>query len=155
VTLSASGGYDNSSMSTLLHRSGQIWAVAADITAPVFHGGTLWFRRKAALDAYAQSRASYRQVVLSAFGEVADVLRALDNDARALDAQTRAMDAAAQALHLIRIDYDAGTIGYLQILVADQQYHQARIAWLQGVAQRLQDTVALYVALGGGWNDQK
>jgi NodT family efflux transporter outer membrane factor (OMF) lipoprotein len=155
VTLSASGGYDNSSMSTLLHRSGQIWAVAADITAPVFHGGTLWFQRKAALDAYAQERAAYRQVVLSAFGEVADVLRALDNDARALDAQTRAMDAAAQALHLIRIDYDAGTIGYLQILVADQQYHQARIAWLQGVAQRLQDTVALYVALGGGWNDQK
>jgi hypothetical protein len=44
---------------------------------------------------------------------------------------------------------------YLQILIADQQFHQARIAWLQGVAQRLQDTVALYVALGGGWDNQK
>lgn len=155
LTLTASGGYDNTSMSSLLRRSGQIWTVGADVTAPVFHGGTLWFQRQAALEAYAQSRASYRQVVLGAFGEVADVLRALENDARALDAQTRAMDAAAQALHLTRIDYEAGTVGYLQILVADQQYHQARIAWLQGVAQRLQDTVALYVALGGGWDDRK
>ncbi|MFM0472169.1 efflux transporter outer membrane subunit [Paraburkholderia strydomiana] len=154
LTLTASGGYENTSMSAFLHRNGQVWAVAADVTAPVFHGGTLWFQRKAALDAYAQTRASYRQVVLSAFGEVADVLRALDNDARALDAQTRAMDAATQALHLVRIDYEAGTVGYLQILVADQEFHQARIAWLQGVAQRLQDTVALYVALGGGWNDR-
>lgn len=43
--------------------------------------------------------------------------------------------------------------GYVQLLVADVQYHQARLAWLQAVAQRLQDTVAFYVALGGGWGD--
>jgi len=47
-------------------------------------------------------------------------------------------------------DYSAGTVGYLQILLADSQFHQTRIARLQGVAQRLQDTVALYAALGGG-----
>jgi outer membrane protein TolC len=155
LTLSASGGYDNTSLGGLLHHNGQLWALAADVSAPVFHGGTLWYERKSALDVYAQSRASYRQVVLGAFGEVADVLRALDNDARALAAQTRAVDAAAQALHLIKIDYEAGTVGYLQILVADRQFHQARIAWLQGVAQRLQDSVALYVALGGGWDEQQ
>ncbi|WP_334011965.1 hypothetical protein [Burkholderia cepacia] len=43
--------------------------------------------------------------------------------------------------------------GYVQLLIADVQYHQARLAWLQAVAQRLQDTVAFYVALGGGWGD--
>ncbi|MGF6812964.1 NodT family efflux transporter outer membrane factor (OMF) lipoprotein [Paraburkholderia sp. Clong3] len=151
ITLSASGGYDNTSMSTLLHRSGQIWTLAADVTAPIFHGGTLWFERRAAFDAYAQTRASYRQVVLSAFAQVADTLRALENDAHALDAQTRARDAAAEALRLVKAEYVAGTVGYVQILIADSQFHQARIAWLQGVAQRLQDTVALYAALGGGW----
>ncbi|MFM0514084.1 efflux transporter outer membrane subunit [Paraburkholderia sp. RL17-373-BIF-A] len=152
ITLSASGGYDSTSMGALLHRSGQVWAVAADVTAPVFHGGTLWFQRQAALDAYSQTRASYRQVVLNAFAQVADTLRALENDALALEAQTRARDAAAEALRLIKADYSAGTVGYLQILIADSQFHQARIAWLQGVAQRLQDTVALYAALGGGWD---
>ncbi|MDR6203900.1 efflux transporter outer membrane subunit [Paraburkholderia graminis] len=155
ITLSASGGYDNTSMSALLHRSGQIWAIAADVTAPIFHGGTLWFQRRAAFDAYAQTRASYRQVVLSAFAQVADTLRALGNDAHALDAQTRARDAAGEALRLVKADYAAGTVGYVQILIADSLCHQARIAWLQGVAQRLQDTVALYAALGGGWDSGK
>ncbi|WP_341774746.1 ATP-binding cassette domain-containing protein [Burkholderia cepacia] len=43
--------------------------------------------------------------------------------------------------------------GYVQCLVADLQYHQARLAWRQAVAQRRQDTVAFHVALGGGRGD--
>ncbi|MGF6300265.1 outer membrane protein TolC [Paraburkholderia sp. WC7.3d] len=85
---------------------------------------------------------SASQVVLSAFAQVADTLRALENDAHALDAQTRARGAVAEALRLVKAEYVAGTVGYVQILIADSQFHQARIAWLQGVAQRLQDSVA-------------
>ena len=44
-----------------------------------------------------------------------------------------------------------GTANFLQVLVADYQYHQAKIGYLQAQAQRLQDTVALFVALGWGW----
>ena len=44
-------------------------------------------------------------------------------------------------------------MNYLQVLVAFDQYHQARIGYIQARAQRLQDTVALFVALGGGWWD--
>ena len=95
----------------------------------------------------------YRQTVLSAFAQVADVLYALEYDAGALDAQSRALAAAQEALRLLRADYRAGTVDYLQILVADGQLHQAQIAWLEAAAQRLQDTVALYAALGGGWGD--
>ena len=153
ITLSASGGYDSASMGALLERSGQIWSVAANISAPLFEGGTLWYQRKAALDSFAGARATYRSVVLNAFEQVADSLRALENDARALDAQSRALQSAGEALRLIKADYTAGTVGYVEILIADGQLHQARIAWLQGVAQRLQDTVSLYVALGGGWKE--
>ncbi len=46
----------------------------------------------------------------------------------------------------------AGTAGYLQVLVADAQFHQADIGYLQARTQRLQDTVALFLALGGGWD---
>jgi outer membrane protein TolC len=113
-------------------------------------GGALWFQRKAALDAYSESQAAYREVVLAAFAQVADTLRALEHDAQTVEAQMRAVRSAADALRLIKESYRAGTVGYLQILIADGQYHQARIAWLQASAQRLQDTVALYAALGGG-----
>lgn len=151
LTLSATGGYGNSSMGALLRAGGQTWSLGASISAPIFHGGSLWYQRKAALAALDGSRSAYRQVVLTAFAQVADTLRALEHDAAALDAQARALASAREALRLMRVNYEAGTVGYVQILVADQQFHQAEIAYLQDVAQRLQDTVALYAALGGGW----
>ncbi len=152
LTLSATGGYNSTSLPGLLSKNGQIWSLGASLTAPIFNGGTLWFQRKAAIAAFDVSQAEYRQVVLSAFAQVADTLRALENDAAALDAQSRALASAKDALRLLKVDYEAGTVNYLQILVADGQYHQAQIAYLQDVAQRLQDTVALYAALGGGWD---
>src|SRR6516225_4342672 len=98
---------------------GQVWSVAAGVTAPIFYGGTLWFERKAAMDAYDESQAAYREVVLSAFAQVADTLRALEHDAQTVEAQTRAVQSAADALRLIKDAYLAGTVGYLPILVAD------------------------------------
>ncbi|KWF36821.1 RND transporter [Burkholderia diffusa] len=153
LTLSASGGFDSAIAGKLFAPAGRAWSVGAGLTAPIFHGGTLLNRRRAAQDAYDEADAAYRQVVLSAFSQVADTLRALANDAAALDAQARATVAARDALRLTQAGYDAGIAGYVQLLVADMQYHQARIAWLQTVAQRLQDTVAFYVALGGGWGN--
>lgn len=151
VTLSATGGYANSSMGALLSAAGQAWSLGSAISAPIFHGGTLRYQRKAALDAFDGTRAAYAQVVLAAFAQVADTLRALEHDAVAQDAQARALSSAREAMRLVRVNYEAGTVDYLQILTADQQYHQAELAYLQGIAQRLQDTVALYAALGGGW----
>jgi len=153
ITLSAVGGLSGASPAAISQRMGQSWSLAADLAAPLFQGGTLWYGRKAAQDAYVAAREQYRQTVLAAFAQVADVLYALEYDALALDAQTRALAAAQEALRLLRADYRAGTVDYLQILIADGQLHQAQIAWLEAAAQRLQDTVALYAALGGGWHD--
>ncbi|CAB3656424.1 Cation efflux system protein CusC [Paraburkholderia phenoliruptrix] len=150
ITLSASGGFDSTVLHSLGNASGTVWSVAGGLTAPVFHGGALWFERKAAMDAYDESQAAYREVVLAAFAQVADTLRALEHDAQAVLADARAVQSAADALRLMKASYQAGTVGYVQILIADGQYHQARLAWLQASAQRLQDTVALYAALGGG-----
>ena len=51
----------------------------------------------------------------------------------------------------MQANYEAGTVNYLQVLAADALYSQAKIGYLQALAQRFQDTVALFVALGGGW----
>lgn len=150
-TLNGSYGQNNTSMNRLLKSSSNIWSLGADVTAPLFRGGTLWFRRKAALEGYQQSLATYRQTVLGAFAQVADTLRALEHDAEALHAQSQALETAEEALRLIQANYQAGIVNYLQILIANVQYEQARIGYLQAQAQRLQDTVALFVALGGGW----
>lgn len=151
--INLNGAYSASGLSTssVFASSGRAWSAGADLAAPLFEGGTLWYKRKAALEDYHQASALYRQTVLGAFAQVADTLQALDHDAAMLQAEDKGLKAAADALHLAQSNYAAGLDTYLEVLLADAQYHQAQVSDLQGVALRYQDTVALYVALGGGW----
>jgi NodT family efflux transporter outer membrane factor (OMF) lipoprotein len=149
--LNGTYGVNNTSIGDLFNGAGAFWSLGANVAAPLFQGGSLWFKRKAAIEAYHQSLATYRQTVLDAFAQVADVLRALEHDAEALRSQSQALAAAEETMQLIQANYQAGLANYLQVLVANSQYHQAKIGYLQAVAQRFQDTVALFVALGGGW----
>ena len=153
ITLNGSLGTNNNALSNLFAANGTFWSLGAGLTTPIFHGGALWNERQAAIDAYDQALANYRQTVLGAFQQVADALRALEFDAQGLDAQAKSAAAAEEALKLVQANYTAGTANYLQVLVAFAQYHQARIGCVEARAQRLQDTVALFVALGGGWWD--
>jgi len=147
------GAYSASGLKTnaIFSSNGRAWSAGADLTTPIFQGGTLWYKRKAAVDTYHQAEALYRQTVLAAFAQVADTLQALDHDAATLKAQDVALKTAADSLHLVQANYAAGLDGYLDVLLADAQYHQAMVNDLQSIAVRFQDTVALYVALGGGW----
>jgi NodT family efflux transporter outer membrane factor (OMF) lipoprotein len=151
ITLSGSIAAATNSTSSLFPANGREWSVGAGVAAPLFEGGTLWFKRKAALDSYRQAMAAYRQTVLGAFEQVADSLRALEHDAMALVAEDEAVSAADQALRLVQANYQAGIASYIDVLNADAQDHQAKIADIQAIAVRYQDTVALFAALGGGW----
>jgi len=150
-SLNGTFGTSGSSFGNLTAASGKFWSIGPSATIPIFQGTTLWFGRKAAIDAYQQSRANYRQAVLSAFEQVADSLKALEHDAEALQAQVEAKRAAQEELKLLQANYRAGLVDYLSVLAADVQFHDTTIVYLQAVAQRYQDTVALFVALGGGW----
>jgi len=151
ITLNGTYSVNGPRANNLLSADGRAWSLGGDLTAPLFEGGTLWYRRKAAIDAYRMSMALYRQTVLTAFAQVADTLLALEHDASTVAAQDQALEAAKDALHLIQTNYEAGLDTYLEVLSADAQYHQAVLNDVQAIAVRYQDTVALYVALGGGW----
>jgi len=152
-SFSVSGTYGGagSSFDKLSANSARFWSIGPSATIPVFQGGSLWYGKKAAIDTYQQAQAIYRQTVLSAFAQVADALKALEHDAEALQAQSEAQRSASEAVRLLQANYRAGLVAYVEVLVADVQFHETSIAYLQAVAQRHQDTVALFVALGGGW----
>ena len=151
-SISLSGTYGGASTTLAsLSAVSKFWSIGPTVTTPVFQGNSLWYARRASMDAYQQSQATYRQTVLGAFEQVADSLKALEHDAEGLQAQVEAKRAAGEALNLLQVNYRAGLVAYPDVLTADVQYHQATIAYLQTVAQRQQDTVALFVALGGGW----
>lgn len=150
-SLSGSYGTNGNTVSSLSQAQSKFWSAGVSGDWPVFQGGTAWFNRKAAMEGYSKSLSDYRQTVLGAFEQVADTLKALEHDALELSAQNEAMQAAQEALKLTQANYSAGLAGYLDVLSADQQYQQSRMAYVQAMAQRYQDTVGLYVALGGGW----
>jgi NodT family efflux transporter outer membrane factor (OMF) lipoprotein len=150
-SLSGAYGAAGPNLGRLSAASARFWSIGPSATIPVFQGGTLWYGRKAAIDAFQQSQAGYRQAVLVAFEQVADSLNALEHDAEALQAQVDARRDAAEALSLLQANYRAGLVAFSEVLAADVQFHDETIAYLQAVAQRHQDTVALFAALGGGW----
>jgi NodT family efflux transporter outer membrane factor (OMF) lipoprotein len=150
-TLNGSYGQSTGSVNKLFGSNTGFWSLGADITAPLFNGGALSSKKEAAIDSYKQNLAIYRQVVLAAFAQVADAVKALEYDAQVILAQSKSVENSEQSLHLAQINYQTGRINYLQVLSADIQSHQAKLNYMRAEAQRLQDTTALFVALGGGW----
>jgi len=133
----------------LFDRSSIAWSLISGLTMPLFDGGTLHAQKRAAVDAMRASAASYQETVLEAFTQVADLLDALAHDAEQLDAQDQAQKAAEANLSLTRAAYQEGNVGILQVLDAQRSYQQARLGYVQTMAQRYLDTVQLFLALGG------
>jgi NodT family efflux transporter outer membrane factor (OMF) lipoprotein len=127
------------------------WTLAGSVTQPIFQGGALLHRQRAAQAAYLQAEEQYRGAVITAFQNVADTLNALQQDAEALNAAAAAKDAAKITLDLAKRQWQSGYAGYLALLNAEQAYNQAMMSAIQAQANRYADTAALFEALGGGW----
>jgi NodT family efflux transporter outer membrane factor (OMF) lipoprotein len=151
LTLTASGGSQSNFFRDLFASGNGFWTVAAALTQPVFDGGTLLHRARAAWAALDQASAQYRSTSLAAFQNVADVLAALQADADTLAAARAAAQAADETLRIVRLQVSLGQVAYLAILNAQQSALQARLTLINARANRLADTAALFQALGGGW----
>lgn len=151
LTLTGAYGYQSTSFSQLITGNNKIWNITSTLLAPIFNGGALMAQRRAAIATYNSAVAQYKQTVLQGFQNVADALRALENDARALKALRAAEIAAEQSLTLVKHQYVLGGTTYLSLLIAQQQYHTTTIARIRAEAARYIDTAALFQALGGGW----
>ena len=127
------------------------WNIVGTLTQPIFEGGTLLHRQKAAEAAYDQAAAQYRQTVVGAFQNTADVLHALWTDADAQTASEMAAAAAKASLEIARRQYALGDLSRVALLSAEQTDAQARLALVQAKASRYTDVAALFQALGGGW----
>lgn len=128
-----------------------LWDVGASVTQPIFDGGTLLHRERAARAAYVQADEQYRSTVLTAFQNVADTLNVLQQDADALKAAAAAADAAKSTLDLTKRQMQVGYVNYLALLSAEQAYQQSLMILVQAQSNRYADTAALFQALGGGW----
>lgn len=151
ITITGSYGSEATHTSNLFDSPNIVWNFGAGLLQPLFHGGELTAKRRAAIAAFDEAAAQYRQTVLKGFQDVADVLRSLETDARTLQAQAEAEAAAKSTLALARRQFHLGAVNYLYLLVAERNYQRTRFSLIVAQAVRYADTAALFQALGGGW----
>ena len=154
ITLTGNAGSTADAIARLFSPGTLFWAVAGNAAQTVFDAGNKYYKQKAAEEATVQAEAQYRSVVLNAFQNVADVLRALQADARTVSAATAAEQSASRSIELVRSQVERGQVSSPVLLNAQQAYLQTSLARVQAQAARLADTVALFQALGGGWSNR-
>lgn len=151
ITLSGNAGSAATSIGDLFSAKAFLWTLGAGLAQPIFNGGALQARRRAAVAAYEQAAAQYQSTVLVAFQNVANALHSLETDAEALRAQAEAESQLRQSLDLVTRQFQIGATSYLNLLDAQRSYQQTRVNLAQAQAARFADTAALFQALGGGW----
>ena len=151
LEISAGFGGASTVLSNLLSPGNQAWSVAAGIAQPIFAGGALVHKQKAAEAHLDQSRARYRSTVVAAFQNVADTLYAIEHDSDAVKADAAALDAARKALGVAEARARRGAMSGGSVLTIQQSYQSVLMTMVQAEATRLADAVMLFQALGGGW----
>ncbi len=149
--LTADSGAMALSFGQIFAGDSSFWNLGASVAQPIFEGGMLLHRERAAKAAYTQAQEQYRSTVLIAFQNVADTLNALRQDADTLQAAAVAADAARVMLGLAQQQMETGDGAELALLGAEQAYQQAAINLIQAETNRYTDSAALFLALGGGW----
>jgi len=151
--LTISGGFSTSQLrvSDLFGNGINIWNIGANLLQPLFHGGELQARKRAAIAAFDQAAAAYRLSVLQGLQNVADVLRSLEADEAAFTARSEQAARAEEAYQITVGRFNAGGVSQLDLIDAERQRLQAESERLQAQAGRYSDAAALFQALGGGW----
>jgi multidrug efflux system outer membrane protein len=152
ISLTGSAGYESADSGSLFGADSRIWSFGPSVYLPLFQGGRNRANLERSRAAYDESIASYRQQVLVAFREVQEALTATRLLADQSEAQDRAVAQSRRAAQLAKTRYDAGYVSYLDVVDAQRTELINERAAAQLAADRLNASVALIKALGGGWS---
>lgn len=152
LPLTAAGGFQSTHFLEWLTWPSRFWSVGGQFPEVVFEAG----RRRAEVGLteaqYDAAVASYRQVVLIAFQQVEDNLAALRIYTEEEVVIDSAVKAAEESLKIATDQYKAGTVAYLQVLVAQAEALANERSAVEILTRRLVSSVSLIQALGGGWD---
>jgi NodT family efflux transporter outer membrane factor (OMF) lipoprotein len=152
LTLTGQDQYSSSTFSHLIRNSNRVWAFGPELAQTLFDGGLVRAQVRGARAAYEGTVDTYRQTVLTSFQQVEDdivTLRVLEQEGVIEDETVKA---AREAEALTLNQYKAGTVPYSSVITAQTTRLAAEETALQVLSSRLQASVALIEALGGGWD---
>jgi NodT family efflux transporter outer membrane factor (OMF) lipoprotein len=151
LSLTGSGGFASSSLSTLFSAPSRVWSLGAGLAGTILDFGLRGAQVEQARAAYDETVANYRQTVLVAFQEVEDNLATVRWLSEEDQVQQEALRLARETVQLTTNQYKAGTVGYINVVVVQaSQFSEERTA-VAILGRRLAATVGLIRALGGTW----
>jgi NodT family efflux transporter outer membrane factor (OMF) lipoprotein len=155
VTLTAAGGFQSPSLSSLLNWSSRVWSAGASATENIFDAGLRRATVRQFRAAYEGTVAQYRQTVLTAFQQVEDNLASLRILTRQIRQQEAAVKASELYLALSLLRYTQGIDSYLNVISAQTTLLANRQTLVTIRSQQMVANVQLIQAVGGGWDDSQ
>jgi NodT family efflux transporter outer membrane factor (OMF) lipoprotein len=152
LTLSGSGGFESSALTTIFDWPSRVWSLGAALAQTIFDGGKRRAQTDQAVAVYDETAAAYRQSVLQAFQQVEDTLAELRILAEEAAEQQAAVAAAEQSLTIANNQYQGGITTYLEVITAQNVALTNERTAADLKTRQLTASVQLVAALGGGWS---
>ncbi|UTH76116.1 efflux transporter outer membrane subunit [Chromobacterium sp. IIBBL 290-4] len=155
ISLTGALGSQSLSLDSLFTSATRTWSFAGNAAAPIFNFGATGYNVDAASAVQKQALAQYQKTVQTAFKDALDALAANSTSRDIVAAQTTQLNAVDRALKLAGLRYDNGYASYLDVLDAQRSSFQAQLNLVSAKLDRLNATISVYKALGGGWEASK
>ena len=153
IQITAANGTASNNITRLFQSGMGAWNVAPQITLPLFDAGRLTAELHQAKARKKEEIARYEKTVQTAFREVADALAGRGTYLEQLHAQNALVQAGGRQYQLALARFKGGYDPYLDTLVAQRTLYSAQLGAITTHLQQMSNTVTLYKALGGGWNE--
>jgi len=150
-SITAALGFDSTRPKALFDWSSRYWAVSPGVSWPIFDAGRICFNIKVKDEQSQQASEAYQQTVLTALKDVEDSLSSYRTEQLRHAALVDAATAAHQAVDLAKQQYDQGIVDFLTVLDAERAEFGTQDSVAQSERNISTDLIALYKALGGGW----
>jgi NodT family efflux transporter outer membrane factor (OMF) lipoprotein len=152
LTLTASGGYESSTLLSLFSWPSRFWSLGAAASQPLFDAGLRRATVNQYIEVYNADVATYRQTVLTAFQQVEDYLAAERILSQQLQQQQAAADSAQRFVDLEISRYQLGIDPYIDVVTAQTTLLTDQQAVASLHTELMTASVQLIEALGGGWD---
>jgi multidrug efflux system outer membrane protein len=155
IGLTALYGNQSSELDDIVRSGSNVWSIAAALSGPLFQSGRLYYGYKFDVAAWEESLAAYQQTVLNALAEVSNELVARQKLIASTAELERQVTALQDAVNLSNSRFTGGLANYYEVLEAQQELFPAENALARNRLDELLSVVALYRALGGGWEGEE
>jgi multidrug efflux system outer membrane protein len=153
-SLTGSFGYSSTDLNTLMNWSSRAWSFGPSINWPIFAGGRIWWNIEVQDALQEQALITYEKTILIALQDVETALVAYAKELERHKSLSEAVENNRKAVDLAMKRYIAGKTDFLSVLIFQNTLFQSEDALVQSTRTLTTDLIALYKALGGGWEEE-